>query len=94
MQDVVTSLFTDVPRPAALRDTVEQATDTRFLLVAAGEVRRVAAATYIESAAPSRVDVWTVEGAGHTGGLATAPDEWESRVTGFLDDALLGDAQG
>ena len=91
VQDLVTSLFTDVPRPAALRDTVEQATDTQFLLITAGEMPDESqAATYIRSAAPSRVDVWTVEGAAHVGGLATAPDEWESQVTEFLDDALLG----
>jgi pimeloyl-ACP methyl ester carboxylesterase len=95
VQDLVTALFTDVPRPAALHDAVEHATDARFLLITAGEMPDEShAATYLESAAPSRVDVWTVDGAGHTGGLATAPDEWESRVTGFLDDALLADAQG
>jgi uncharacterized protein len=94
-QDLITSLFADVPRPAALHDIVKQATDTEFLLITAGEMPDESqAAAYIRSAAPSRVDVWTVEGAGHIGGLATAPDEWESRVTGFLDDALLGATQG
>lgn len=40
------------------------------------------------AAAPNSVDVWNVEGAGHTSGLATAPTEWEYRVIGFLDQAV------
>jgi dienelactone hydrolase len=91
VQDLATALFADVPRPASLRDSVERATDTEFLLVTAGEMPDEShAATYIQSAAPSRIDVWTVDGAGHIGGLATAPHEWESQVTGFLEDTLLG----
>ena len=30
----------------------------------------------------------TVADSGHTGGLATEPEEWEARVIGFLDDHL------
>jgi hypothetical protein len=90
VQDLVTSLFSEVPRPAALHDTVQQTADTRYLLITAGEMPDESyAAMYMESAAPSRVNVWTVQGAGHIGGLATAPDEWEAQVTGFLDRTLL-----
>ena len=41
------------------------------------------------AAAPERVEIWTVLGAGHTGGLSTAPGEWTDRVTGFLTNVLL-----
>jgi hypothetical protein len=46
------------------------------------------AAAYLAAGAPDRVVVWTVEGAGHTGGLSTAPDEWEDRVITFLERRL------
>ena len=42
----------------------------------------------MRSVAPSRVEVWTVPGAGHTGGLTTDPAEWEDRVVGFLEQHL------
>jgi hypothetical protein len=31
-----------------------------------------------------------VPGAGHTGGIEARPAEYERRVVGFFDDALLG----
>ena len=63
--------------------------DTAFLLVTAGTLEpEVLAADSMRSAAPGRVQVWTVPGAGHTRGLATAPEEWERRVVGFLDAHL------
>jgi hypothetical protein len=37
--------------------------------------------------------VWKIAEAGHVGGLAARPREYEQRVVGFLDAALLGDAQ-
>ena len=43
---------------------------------------------YDRKGAPSRVEVWTVPGADHTGGLATAPDAWTSRVVEFLTRTL------
>lgn len=49
------------------------------------------AARHVRSASPGTVDVWVVPGAGHTGGLDTAPDEWERRVTAFLSGALGDD---
>lgn len=35
--------------------------------------------------------IWKVPGAGHTGGIDAAPDEYEQRVVGFFDESLLGD---
>jgi hypothetical protein len=35
------------------------------------------------------VSNWEIAKAGHTGGLATAPAEYERRVIGFFDRALL-----
>lgn len=88
-QDAVTNLLTDASRPIALRSAVAEATATRFLLITAGNVEDEArAASHIRSAASDRVTVWTVPGAGHTGGYRTRRDEWRRRVLGFLDDHL------
>jgi alpha-beta hydrolase superfamily lysophospholipase len=81
-------LVTAAPEPLTLRASVGS-TSAPVLLVTAGDVpdERLAALR-LRSAAPDRVEVWTVPGAGHTRGLATEPDEWRERVVDFLDDAL------
>jgi dienelactone hydrolase len=89
----VADLLTDAPRPASLRDSVAVAASRPdpavFLLVTAGDVETERlAADHIRAAAPEAVQVWTVPGAGHIAGLRVAPQEWERRVVGFLDDAL------
>jgi hypothetical protein len=35
------------------------------------------------------VTLWEIPGAGHTGGIAAVPAEYERRVVGFFDRALL-----
>jgi dienelactone hydrolase len=85
----VVDLLTEASPPIALRTAVERAADTRFLLITAGEVADEArAAAHIRDAAPDRVALWTVEGAGHTDGLDTQPRRWGSVVVDFLDAAL------
>lgn len=88
-------LLTPAPRPIPLHDAVAEATRTPFLLITAEEVPDEArAAEALRWVAPDRVDVWTVEDAGHTAGLRTAPAEWEDRVLGFLDTQLPAVAGG
>ena len=36
------------------------------------------------------VQSWLIPEAGHVGGLEARPDEYERRVSGFFDRALLG----
>jgi pimeloyl-ACP methyl ester carboxylesterase len=84
-------LLTDAPRPQPLRESAASS-GVPTLLVAAGAVAdEIEAARAIRDAAPDSVDVWVVPGAGHTGGLATAPAGWESHVTAFLDSTLLSE---
>lgn len=85
----LTDLLTDARPPTPLRAAVAEADQTSFLLIAAGEVdgERQAAA-HIASAGGDRVEVWTVPGSGHTDGLQTAPEEWERRISAFLDTHL------
>ena len=81
--------LTSANSPTALRTAVTDSGTTQYLLITAGDAPDEAhAAAYIASAAPDRVHTWNVGGAAHTDGLAVAPDEWETRVITFLDDAL------
>jgi pimeloyl-ACP methyl ester carboxylesterase len=82
-------LLADASPPASLRQSVAASGSTEFLLVVAGTVEKEAlAADSMRSADPRRVEIWTVPGADHMQGLATAPQDWERRVVGFLDDQL------
>jgi pimeloyl-ACP methyl ester carboxylesterase len=86
----LTDLLTEARPPTSLHDAAALASPRRLLLITAGEVgAEHQAAAYIRSAAPGSVDVWQVDGAGHTHGLQTSPREWEGRVLRFLDAALL-----
>jgi pimeloyl-ACP methyl ester carboxylesterase len=92
VMDVMTygfaDLLTDAGPPVTLRDAVAAAR-VPTLLIAAGEVPdEPRASRYIASAAPETVELWVVPGTGHTDALATHPDQWEARVTSFLDRSL------
>jgi uncharacterized protein len=68
---------------------VATASDTRFLLITAGNVPDEGrAAEFIQSGATDRVTVWNIDGSGHTGGHDTRPDEWRQHVTAFLNETL------
>lgn len=87
----VTELLTPAPRPRSLRAAVRTATTrdqpAQVLLVTAAEVEEEGlAAEFIRASSPG-VQVWEASG-GHTRGLAEQPAAWESRVVGFLDEAL------
>lgn len=85
----VTDLLTAASPPTPLRTAVAGAPDTRFLLITVGNVDDEGrAAAHIRSGSPDQVEVWTVGGAGHTGGFDAGPAEWQRRVVGFLDRTL------
>ena len=90
LQDRTTDLLTSASVPTSLRAAVGASPDARYLLIAAGtEPDEEHAAKHVAAGAPDRVETWTVPAAAHTGGLATAPEEWTDRVVGFLDRVLL-----
>jgi uncharacterized protein len=94
VQDWVTDVLTRAPPPTPLRAAVERSA-ARYLLVTAGNVGDEGhAAAHLRAAAPDRVEVWTVPHADHTGGLGTAPEAWEARVSTFLTDALASRQPG
>jgi fermentation-respiration switch protein FrsA (DUF1100 family) len=83
------ALLSPAPQPRTLHSAITRASTTPFLLIAGGSAAdETEAVTYLRTAAPDRVQTWTVPGASHVHGLATAPVEWTARVTAFLDNAL------
>jgi len=59
------------------------------LIIAGGAVTsEPIAARWFQAASPATVHLWVVPHAGHTQGLATAPQAWEAHVLSFLDTAL------
>ena len=89
VQDRVTDYLTAASPPISLRQAVVEAQDTPFLLITAGNVDdENHAAAFIKSGATERVAVWNVDGADHTAGYETHPDEWHQRVVEFLDESL------
>ncbi len=82
-------LLTAAGPPTPLRPAAERSAPRPLLLIAAGEVPdEEHAARWVQAGSPGSVAVWVVPGATHTAGLATQPDQWEQRVTDFLDEAL------
>ncbi len=89
IQDGVTDYLTEASPPIALRSAAVNARGASFLLITAGNVDDEGhAAAYIRAGASERVTVWNVDGADHTGGYDTQPDDWQQRVVGFLDETL------
>jgi dienelactone hydrolase len=91
LQYTVADLLTDAPKPIGLGEAAAEAAPRPILLITAGEQPDEAhAAEWIRQQSKRNVDIWTVPGAGHVAGLAAAPEEWETRVIAFLDEALAG----
>jgi len=85
-------LLTDASPPVSLRDAVGQAAPRPVLLVAGGGVMGNAeedADRWIQAGSPDTVEIWVVPDATHTAAVRTHPRQWEARVIGFLDSALL-----
>jgi uncharacterized protein len=80
------ALLSRAPEPCTLHTAIARARYTSFLLIAAGtSIDEQNAAAFLRTAAPDRVQTWTVPGASHVQGLTTAPDQWIAKVTAFLD---------
>jgi hypothetical protein len=79
--------------PPSLADVVGNISPRPVLLIHAGRGtggEELTPVYYDEANAPK--SVWRIEEAGHLGGLAARPREYERRVTEFFDRALLGEA--
>ncbi|HET9260926.1 MAG TPA: alpha/beta fold hydrolase [Acidimicrobiia bacterium] len=89
LQYGLTDLLTGASKPPTLATLARLADPTPILMITGGaRPDEGRAADHIQAASPGNVSVWTVPGAGHVGGLAGSPDQWEQTVIDFLDDAL------
>ena len=85
----VVDALTSASPPISLRGAAAGAAPRPMLLIAGEAVEEEPhAAREIQSGSPATVSVWVVEGAPHVAGLATQPQQWQERVTTFLDGAL------
>jgi uncharacterized protein len=90
VQDATAALLSAMAPPTDLRTAVIESAPRSMLLITGQDVaREVAAGRRLQQAAPGRVELWDVPGAGHTPGLAVTPEEWDDRVGAFLERALL-----
>jgi pimeloyl-ACP methyl ester carboxylesterase len=89
VQYTAAGLLSGAPRPMSIPDSIRAAAPRPALIITGGAVAdESVAARWFRAASPATVQVWVVPHAGHTQGLATAPQAWEARVIGFLDAAL------
>jgi hypothetical protein len=85
-----TAIFADSAPPPSLADLTAQIEDVPLLLIHSGHGGggEELTADYA-AAARTPTTLWEIPEAGHTEGLTARPAEYERRVMGFLDAALL-----
>jgi len=90
IQQHVADLLTGATPPRGLRSAVAAVAPRPVLLIVGSDALggEGTAGPRLQAVAPDTVEVWEVAGASHIGGLATQPQQWETRVVGFLDRAL------
>jgi len=89
VQYTAAGLLSGAPRPMSIRAAIRAAAPRPALIIAGGATAaEPAAARWFQAASPATVQVWVVPHAGHTDGLATAPQAWEAHVISFLNAAL------
>jgi pimeloyl-ACP methyl ester carboxylesterase len=83
-------LLAQTRRPPTLAESIQAAEGIPFLLIAAGEVPDEAlVAERLQQIDPNRVAIWVADGAQHTAAIRSSPQEWSSRVVGFLETAFV-----
>jgi uncharacterized protein len=89
VQTAAVAVLSDTTPPADLVDLVRRIAPRPVLLIRAlhGNPDEVLNRTYAD-ALPSAT-LWELRQGGHTGGLGAEPGEYERRVVGFFDSALL-----
>jgi fermentation-respiration switch protein FrsA (DUF1100 family) len=83
----VADLLTDAARPAPLVEAAQSSRAPMLLIAGRGEGP---ANRRLRDAAPARIELWELPTTAHVGALAERRDEWEQRVTSFLDRTLAG----
>jgi hypothetical protein len=84
-------LFSNTVPPPSLEDLVGRiAPQPVFIIYAVpGQGGEAELSQVFYDAAREPKTIWRVPGSGHTGGIEARPAEYERRVVGFFDRALL-----
>jgi hypothetical protein len=90
VQDVALSVFGSTTPPPSLTDLAPKIEQPLFVIWAPnGGNREQMSERYYELASGPK-QIWEMPTAKHVGGIREEPAEYERRVVGFFDDALLG----
>jgi pimeloyl-ACP methyl ester carboxylesterase len=81
------------PPGRPLEDQIRRITSPTLLISGGTDVERDFNVLYDEAAAGGPVEHWSLPTAHHTRAIHEYPQQYEQRVTAFLDDALRGDAR-
>jgi fermentation-respiration switch protein FrsA (DUF1100 family) len=90
VQTAALGVLTGKAAPSSLEDLAAEISPRPLFLIYAGDGgggEELNPDYYAAAGGPK--EIWMVEGSAHIDGLATAPEEYERRVTGFFDAALL-----
>ena len=91
MQSAALTVMSGTAPPPSLKDLVPRIAPRHVFFIYAGHGaggEEYNPDYYAAAAAPKAL--WTIPEAGHTGGFQARPREYERRVMGFFDRALLG----
>jgi hypothetical protein len=91
LQTAAVAVLSGTPPPPSLADVVPRIAPHPVLLVYAGRGGggEELNPSYFRAAEQPKA-LWEIPEAGHVGGYDTRPREYERRVAGFFDRALLG----
>ena len=90
-QTVALTVLADEAPPPSLATLIDDIAPRPLLLIRGldGQPQEALNRAYYDAAGSPKA-LWSVPGAGHTAALSTHPQEYERRVVGFFDRALLG----
>ena len=85
------ALFSNDAPPPSLEDLIGRIAPRPVFLIYAvpGQGGEAELSETFYDAAREPKTIWRVPGSGHTGGIEARPQEYERRVVGFFDHALL-----
>jgi dienelactone hydrolase len=92
VETTAVAVFHDQMPPPSLVDLVKKVAPRPLLLMysGTGQGGEVQLNPEFYRAAGEPKTLWKIPGSGHAGGIRAQPREYERRVVGFFDDALLG----
>jgi pimeloyl-ACP methyl ester carboxylesterase len=82
---------TGVSDPEPVREAIARISPRPILLIGGESEWNMQEHLYRAAAEPK--SLWLIPGAGHIDGLSKRPEEYEARIVGFFDRALLGETQ-